>query len=134
MTEPNFAERRKSPRTACRGEHSWKLTLRAPVRLLDISAGGALLASDVPVPLSEGRLRVRRVLRNIREQANALLASRTTARPRVLYGGGVTPGTITTLTRELDADGFFVGRASVQVASFLRIVDSAHEAITFSHQ
>jgi hypothetical protein len=27
--------------------------------MLDISAGGALLASDVPVPLSEGRLRVR---------------------------------------------------------------------------
>lgn len=59
MTEPNFGERRKSPRTPCRGEHSWKLTLRAPVRLLDISAGGALFASDVPVPLSEGRLRVR---------------------------------------------------------------------------
>lgn len=82
----------------------------------------------------EGRLRVRRVLRNIREHANALLASRTTARPRVLYGGGVTPGNITTLSRDLDADGFFVGRASVQVASFLRIVDAAHEAITFSHQ
>jgi hypothetical protein len=59
MTERNFAERRKSPRTECRGEHSWKLTLQAPIRLLDISAGGALFASDFPVPLSEGRLRVR---------------------------------------------------------------------------
>lgn len=60
MTEPNFTERRKSPRSVCRGEHSWKLALRAPVRLLDISAGGTLFASDFPVPLSEGgRLRVR---------------------------------------------------------------------------
>ena len=60
MTEPTFIERRKSPRTECRGDHSWKLTLRAPVRLLDISAGGALFASDVPVPLADGgRLRVR---------------------------------------------------------------------------
>ncbi len=82
----------------------------------------------------EGRLRVRRVVRDIREHASALLASRTTARPRVLYGGGVTPGNITTLSRELDADGFFVGRASVEVASFLSIIDAAHEAITFSHQ
>lgn len=60
MNEGSFIERRKSRRTAVRGAHSWKLTLRAPVRLLDISAGGALFASDVPVPLSEGgRLRVR---------------------------------------------------------------------------
>jgi hypothetical protein len=60
MTESNFTERRKSPRSAFPGDHSWKLTLRAPVRLLDISAGGALFASDFPVPLSEGgRLRVR---------------------------------------------------------------------------
>ena len=60
MSEHNFIERRKSPRTDYRGDHSWKLTLRAPVRLLDISAGGALFASDFPVPLSEGgRLRVR---------------------------------------------------------------------------
>ena len=58
--ERTFTERRRSPRSVCRGEHSWKLTLRAPVRLLDISAGGALFASDFPVPLSEGgRLRVR---------------------------------------------------------------------------
>lgn len=82
----------------------------------------------------EGRLRVRRVLGNIREQAQTLLASRTTARPRVLYGGGVTPDNITTLSRELDADGFFVGRASVQVASFLRIVDAAHDAMTCLHR
>ena len=60
MTEPTFIERRKSPRMPCRGDHSWKLTLRAPVRLLDISAGGTLFASDIPVPLTEnGRLRVR---------------------------------------------------------------------------
>jgi hypothetical protein len=60
MSEGNFIERRKSPRAACSGAHSWKLTLRAPVRLLDISAGGALFASEVPVPLAEGgRLRVR---------------------------------------------------------------------------
>ena len=60
MTERSFTERRKSPRSVPRGEHSWKLTVRAPIRLLDISAGGALFASDFPVPLSEdGRLRVR---------------------------------------------------------------------------
>ncbi len=82
----------------------------------------------------EGRLRVRQLLRHLRDQARELLASRTTARPRVLYGGGVTPGNIGTLARELEADGFFVGRASVQVASFLSILDAAHDAITFSHQ
>ncbi len=60
MTEPTFIERRKSPRSEFRGDHSWKLTLRAPVRLLDISAGGALFASEIPVPLAEGgRLRAR---------------------------------------------------------------------------
>lgn len=77
----------------------------------------------------EGRLRVRRIMGNIRGYASALLASRATARPRVLYGGGVTPGNITTLSRELDADGFFVGRASVQLATFISIVDAAHEAM-----
>lgn len=60
MAEGNFVERRRTPRRDCRGEHSWKLTLRAPVRLLDISAGGTLFASDFPIPVAEGgRLRVR---------------------------------------------------------------------------
>ena len=83
---------------------------------------------------AEGRLRVSRIVRHLREHASALVAGRTTARARVLYGGGVTPGNIATLSRELDVDGFFVGRASVDVASFLSIVDAAQEAIAFSHQ
>jgi triosephosphate isomerase len=83
---------------------------------------------------AEGRLRVKRIARTIREHVSTLLAGRTTARSRVLYGGGVTPGNIATLSRELDVDGFFVGRASVDVTSFLSIVDAAQEAIAFSHQ
>jgi len=83
---------------------------------------------------AQGRLHVSRVIRGIQEQATTLLAARSTARPRVLYGGGVTPGNITMLSRELGADGFFVGRASTHVSSFLSILDAAHEAIALSHQ
>ena len=79
-----------------------------------------------------GRLYVGGVIHGIREHAAALFASRTTVRPRVLYGGGVTPGNITMLSRELKADGFFVGRASTHVSSFLSILDAAHEAASVS--
>jgi triosephosphate isomerase len=78
----------------------------------------------------EGRMAVRHALQSLRAEAIALLGSRTTMPPRVLYGGGVTAANITTLARELDADGFLVGRASVNLASFLGIVDALQEAAT----
>jgi triosephosphate isomerase (TIM) len=74
------------------------------------------------------RQHVREVLRGIREQATALLCRGSAPRPRVLYGGGVNPGNVDTLARELDADGFLVGRSSVELASFLSIVDGFEEA------
>jgi triosephosphate isomerase len=80
-----------------------------------------------------GRLCVSRMIRHIREHVTALLGCHAPARPRVLYGGGVTPGNATILSRELDADGFFVGRASTKVSSFLSILDAAHEAMSVSH-
>jgi triosephosphate isomerase len=77
----------------------------------------------------EGRLRVRRALHRIREETSALLRPWTTVRPRVLYGGGVNPANVRALVRDLEADGFMVGRASVDLASFLSIVDAAQEAL-----
>jgi triosephosphate isomerase len=79
----------------------------------------------------ERRLRVREILRRLREQATALLCRGSARRPRVLYGGGVTPGNIGALLQELDPDGFLVGRASVELASFLSIVDVIEEATRY---
>ena len=83
---------------------------------------------------AQGRLQVRQVIRGIRGQAAALLGSCATSPPRVLYGGGVTSGNISILWRELEADGFLVGRAGTQISSFLSILDAAHEASALSRQ
>ena len=54
-----FPERRKSPRVAVDDHYEFRATRRVRVRLLDISAGGALVASDERLPVgSQGRLRV----------------------------------------------------------------------------
>jgi c-di-GMP-binding flagellar brake protein YcgR len=50
-------ERRRSPRISVSDEHC-RLHVRARVRLLDLSASGALIASEVPLPVgSTGQLR-----------------------------------------------------------------------------
>lgn len=50
-------ERRRSPRVAVIDEHC-RLHVRARVRLVDLSASGALMASEVPLPVgSTGQLR-----------------------------------------------------------------------------
>jgi len=54
-----FEERRKSPRVAVGGHYVCQAEQRVPVRLLDISAGGALLQTDEPLPVGAvGKLRL----------------------------------------------------------------------------
>ena len=54
-----FEERRRSPRVAVGGHYVCHAEQRVPVRLLDISAGGALLQTDEPLPVGAvGKLRL----------------------------------------------------------------------------
>jgi triosephosphate isomerase (TIM) len=77
----------------------------------------------------EDRRRVRDAMRRIREDATAVLGVNAAGRPRLLYGGGVNPRNVRELIRDLDTDGFIVGRASLELASFLAVVDAVHDAI-----
>ena len=59
MTWDGVHERRRTPRAAVEGRTEVGLELRARVRLVDISASGALLASDTALPIaSTGQLKV----------------------------------------------------------------------------
>jgi hypothetical protein len=52
-----FQERRRSPRLRISGKGEMYVPLKFPVRLLDISLSGALVATDVPLPVGgRGRL------------------------------------------------------------------------------
>jgi hypothetical protein len=54
-----FGERRKSPRVPVGGSYEFRASRRVRVRLLDISAAGALLATDERLTVgSQGRLRM----------------------------------------------------------------------------
>jgi c-di-GMP-binding flagellar brake protein YcgR len=54
-----FQERRRFPRVSVRGHYEFHAARRVRVRLLDISASGALLASDERLPVGgKGRLRL----------------------------------------------------------------------------
>jgi c-di-GMP-binding flagellar brake protein YcgR len=54
-----FQERRKHPRVSITVQCEFRVPRRVRVRLLDVSAGGALLASEEGLPVGEaGRLRV----------------------------------------------------------------------------
>jgi triosephosphate isomerase len=101
--------------------------------LREMSRAVPLIAYEPSSPQAcdtfEGRQRVSGTLQRLRAQASALLGP-AAGRPQVLYGGGVTPGNVGALTRALDVDGFFVGRASTQLPSFLSILDGVEEAIT----
>ena len=50
------------------------------------------------------------------------------ARPRLIYGGSVSPANARQLVTHPEVQGLFVGRAALQPASFLRIVDEAAAA------
>jgi len=55
----DVAERRKSPRVAVGGQCVFRADQRVRVRLLDISAGGALLQTDQQLPVGGiGKLRL----------------------------------------------------------------------------
>ena len=50
-------ERRRSPRVTLQGAGEILASVRQPVKLLDISLSGALISSDVPLPVgARGRL------------------------------------------------------------------------------
>ena len=51
MSEAQSLERRLMPRVALDGDMECRLELRTRVRLLDISLSGALLASELPLPI-----------------------------------------------------------------------------------
>ncbi|HUR49067.1 MAG TPA: PilZ domain-containing protein [Acidimicrobiales bacterium] len=54
-----FEERRKSPRVAVGGQYVFRADQRVRVRLLDISAGGALLQTEERLPVGGvGKLRL----------------------------------------------------------------------------
>jgi c-di-GMP-binding flagellar brake protein YcgR len=60
MTWDGVKERRRTPRVDMGGQVDCSLELRARVRLVDISASGALLASETTLPLqASGRLRAK---------------------------------------------------------------------------
>jgi hypothetical protein len=54
-----FVERRRTPRVAVDGRHQWLLPRRLRARVVDISAVGALLATDEQMPMeTRGKLQV----------------------------------------------------------------------------
>jgi len=56
---PEFQERRRTPRVAVEGKHEFRLGRRLRVRVVDISASGALLVADERLPVgSVGRLQI----------------------------------------------------------------------------
>ena len=60
MGERTGEERRSAPRVDCKGEQSWRMALQVPLRLIDLAEGGALLASNVELPLAaDAQLRIR---------------------------------------------------------------------------
>jgi hypothetical protein len=56
---PDYEERRKSPRVSVGGHYVCRAEQRVAVRLLDISAGGALLQTEARLPVGGvGKLRL----------------------------------------------------------------------------
>jgi len=56
--EGNDTDRRRSPRVMLPADEECRLQLRTRVRLVDISATGALVESDMPIPIgATGQLR-----------------------------------------------------------------------------
>ena len=58
MNEQDVTERRRSPRVMLPVDEECSLQLRTRVRLLDISLSGALVETDLPLPIgAKGQLR-----------------------------------------------------------------------------
>jgi triosephosphate isomerase len=66
---------------------------------------------------------------SIREILNNLFGPQAGENIRVLFGGGVNEGSAKALLLELRVDGFLIGRASANIASFLHILEAAEESI-----
>ena len=58
----------------------------------------------------------------IRSQLNELFGAELSGMIRILYGGSVKPDNIDSLMAQADIDGALVGGASLEVASFERII------------
>jgi len=67
------------------------------------------------------------VHRFIREQLRRRYDPQTADRVPILYGGSVKPGNISDLLAQSDIDGGLIGGASLQVASFVEMIDIAEK-------
>lgn len=61
----------------------------------------------------------------LRERLGSRLGEEKAARVRILYGGSAKPGNVVELIAEADIDGFLVGGASLDSASFRAIIHSS---------
>jgi len=87
-----FQERRRTPRVAAAGNQALTLGRRIRVRVLDVSASGALLASEEPLPVGlTGRLQLS--LGGVRFEGDVqIVRDQPTGAPRgQLLGSSVTP-------------------------------------------
>lgn len=64
----------------------------------------------------------------LRERLGSRLGEEKAARVRILYGGSAKPGNVAELIAEADIDGFLVGGASLDSASFRAIIHSSATA------
>ncbi|MDQ3791493.1 MAG: triose-phosphate isomerase, partial [Actinomycetota bacterium] len=48
---------------------------------------------------------------------------------RILYGGSVKPDNVAEIMAQEDVDGALVGGASLEVESFMQLVEAAHETV-----
>ncbi len=65
----------------------------------------------------------------IRSLLEKLYDGETSAAVRIQYGGSVKPDNASSLMKEEDIDGFLVGGASLEAASFAKIIENSMEAL-----
>jgi triosephosphate isomerase len=90
--------------------------------------------TQTPLLRDENRLRLNIQIMNdsciaIREILNNLFDPSTGENIRILFGGGVNESSAKMLLREMRVDGFLVGRASTNIASFLTLLEMVEEFI-----
>jgi triosephosphate isomerase (TIM) len=66
--------------------------------------------------------RIRELLRELRDDGFA-------EGVRILYGGSVKPDNVAEIMAQEDVDGALVGGASLEVESFMELVEAAREAV-----